>query len=442
MSLDFTSLFTGMSERDIGYLLKNVVQKTINEELTNTDISSIDNKTPVLITISKDVELMNDISLQSAINIETPTTYLMSEEPDGKDLKLCVKFQNAGELIDWSLQKNKSFSTGANTMPGLFSKYNESSMMKYELYSYFNGISHYAHTLDSPQVRILTNITASKVTSFFMRIVPVSLAKLLYAENNSLFTKVDDDQTRYGYSVTVDSRGSINFYVKNNYVQYHLWVKDAYANILTDPLYALKPQFRFENFNKKNFLTNYESLCTLVAQELPFDDWFFKYNPTTHAMSIINTSSNNFASVYADTSLVTPTPAISCPIQEGKYRHDGTIQTTVYDNSGNARNATISNITTGGQWNDDNTLTSNGLASGNLQIDFGSISAINTLTEFTVSFWYNPLDELIPTTTKYLTNKGIALPQSFVIWRNANTNDLRFVVYQTSSSDFFSGNNN
>ena len=198
-------------------------------------------------------------------------------------------------------------------MPGLFSKYNDHSMLKYELYSYFNGLSHYAYTLDSPAVRILPNITASKITSFFMRLVPVSLPKLLYAENNALFTKVDDDQLRYGYSVTIDLVGNMHFYVRNNYRQYHLFIKDAYNYILTDPLYDSNSNFRFENFNKKDFLTGFQYLCGLVAAELPFHDWFFKYNPTTHNMSVINTTENNVAAVIADTSLVTTIPYLSIP---------------------------------------------------------------------------------------------------------------------------------
>lgn len=433
--VDFVSLFTGISERDIGYLLKNMVQKTINDQLTNTEISSIDNKTPVLITNSKDVELANDIAIQSAINVETPTNYYMTEEPDGVNLKLYLKFQNAGELRDWSYQKNKSFSTGANTMPGLFSKYNEKSMLKYELYSYFNGISHYAYTLDSPTVRILPNITASKVTSFFMRVLPISLSNVLYADNRSLFTKVDDDQLRYGYSVTVDSNGSINFYVKNDYRQYHLFIKDAYNYILSDPLYVSNSNFRFENFNKRNFLTGYAFLCSLVDAELPFHDWFFKYNPTTHNMSAINTSESNLASVFADTSLVTPAPAVSCPIQEGKYTHSGTVQSTIYDNSGNNRNGTITNIATGGVWNDDNTLTNLGgdvLGTGAnaLQIDFGSISALNTLTEFTIAFWFNPLDNVTNPHNYYerIVTKAGQGPSEIWIERRSSLNELEFNI--------------
>lgn len=433
--VDFVSLFTGMSERDIGYLLRSLVQDSINSQLTNAEISEIDEKTPVLITNSKDVELMNDISIQAAINKEPSTVYLMPEEPDGNNLKVWLKFHNAGELRDYSYQKNKSYSTGANTMPGLFSKYNNNSMLKYELYSYFNGISHYAYTLDGPAVRILPNITGNKITSFFMRLVPVSLAKLQYAENNALFTKVDDDQLRYGYSVTVDNIGNLNFYVRNNYKQYHLFIKDAYNYILTDPLYQSDSNFRFENFNRKNFLAGFEYLCGLVAAELPFHDWFFKYNPITHNMSVIKTTENNVATVMSDTSLVTPAPYLSCPIQEGKYTHSGTVQTTIYDNSGNSNNGTINNLVVGGEWQDDNTLKNDGgntAGTGNMAMDisFSSISSINTATEFTISFWFNPLDAPINPNNyyEYLVWKEGTMQGDFWIERKTLTGDIEFTV--------------
>ena len=430
--VDFVSLFTGMSERDIGYLLKSIVQDSINSQLTNTEISEIDEKTPVLITNSKDIELMNDISIQAAINKEPSTVYLLPEEPDGVNLKLWLKFQNAGELRDWSYQKNKSYATGANTMPGLFSKYNENSMLKYELYSYFNGTNHYGYTEDAIPVRILPNITANKITSFFMRLVPVSLATNLYADNRVLFTKVDDDQLRYGYSVTLDSVGNLHFYVRNDYRQYHLLVKDAYNYILTDPLYNSQSNFAFENFSKKNFLTGYEYLCGLVASELPFHDWFFKYDPVTHAMSVINTTDNNIAAVVADTSLVTPAPIISCPIQDGKYTHTGTVQTTVYDNSGNGNNGTITGYITGGEWNDDNTLTSLGAnvggTSDGMEISWGAITSLNSLTEFTISFWYNPFSEIVNNKSynTRLFTKGYAIANSIYIERTTGVNDLKF----------------
>lgn len=435
MSSDFISLFTGMSERDIGYILKSIVQRSINTELTNSELSNVDNKTPVLLTNSKDVELMNDIGIQSLINIEAPTQYIMPEEPDGKDLKIWLKFQNAGELRDWSYQKNKAYAVGANTMPGLFYRSENRNMIKTELYSYFNGASHYGYVVDAPTVQILPNITANKVSNFFIRLKPISLAKLLYAENNSLFTKVDDDQLRYGYSCTIDTVGNIHFYVKNNYRQYHLFVKDAYASLLTNPILAESPiPFRLDNFNTTNFSTNYETLCSLVDEEPPFDDWFFKYDPTDHSMSATLTIENNPSEVYSDSDIVTEKPYLSCPIQEGKWTHSGTVQTTIYDNSGNNNNGTLTGITgtPGGQWNDDNTLTSLGSNTagdgGGLAIDFGAITALNTLTEFTITFWYNPLTEVINNKSynTRLVTKGYAAADTIYIERRTGQNDIKF----------------
>lgn len=441
---DFVSLFTGMSERDIGYLLKNMVQRQINEELTNSEISSIDNKTPVLLTNSKDIELINDIAIQSVINIEAPTQYIMTEEPDGKDLKVWLKFQNAGELRDWSYQKNKSFSVGSNTMPGLFYRTEENNMLKTELYSYFNGHDHYAYSTDAVPIRILPNITATKITSFFMRLVPISLSRLLASDNNTLFAKVDDDQLRYGYSVTVDLKGNMHFYVRNNYKQYHLFIKNAYNSLVTNPILpagtSVEP-YRFENFNIANFKTNYETLCSMVALEPPFDDWFFKYNPTTHNMSVIQAIENNPASVFADTSLVSELPYLSCPIQEGKYTHSGTVQTTIYDNSGNNNNGTLTGLsnTPGGGWNDDNTLTSLGANvagdGGGIAIDYGSIASLNTLTEFTISFWFNPLTETTHNETwnGRLVTKGYAAADTIYIERRFGQNDLKFSFRKTDN---------
>jgi hypothetical protein len=439
MSTDFVSLFTGMSERDIGYLLKNVIQKSINEELTNTEVSNVDEKTPVLITNSKDIELMTDISISSVINIESPTPYTMTEEPDGKDLKIWLKFQNAGELRDYSYQKNKSYAVGSNTMPGLFYRSEPHNMLKSELYTYFNGASHYAYTVDAPPIRILPNITANKITNFFIRLLPITLAKLLYAENNSLFTKVDDDQLRYGYSVTVDVVGSLHFYIKNDYRQYHLWIKDAYNDRLSDPLFGNTAQFRMENFNTQNFMTAYQQLCNIVKEELPFDDWHFKYNPTNHQMTVTKKTENNTAVVVADSATVTPVPILSCPIQEGKYRHDGTIQTTIYDNSGGGFNGSITNITTGGAWQDDNTLLSNGtlVASDGLLVTFPTIAALDSATAYTISFWYKPETSTNPFAfSAWLLDKGYSANGSWIIYRPSGGSAAIRAEFKSSTGSF------
>lgn len=437
---DFTSLLQGLSAPDIGFVLKNIIQKSINSELTSTDISDVDKKTPVLITNSKDVELLNDISISSVINIEEDVapSYKIPFEPDGKLLKLWVRFENAGQLRDYSCQKNNVYSLGQYTMPGLFSRYVEENVMNSEMFSYFNGVNHYAYAEDGLPTRILSNIASFLDTSFFMSILPISLSKLSSAENNALFTKIDNDQLQYGYSATITKDGHIHFYIRDNYRQYHLFAEDAYANILDDPLYASQGNFRSENFEKTNFVTNYEFLCNIVKSTIPFNDWVFGYNPITHRMYCIKTGPLDAEYISDSSTSTMPIPEISTPLQEGKWTSAGPLQTTVYDNSGNNNNGTITNLVLGGSWTDDNTLMTNSgtnTSNSSMDVTFPSITGINTLTEFTIAFWYNPIDSVYNPNTWFqnILGKGTDTTGGFWIQRRPTSNNIIFRIQNSSN---------
>lgn len=437
---DFTSLLSGLSQRDIGYVIKNIIQKSVNSELTSTDISDVDKKTPVLITSTKDVELLNDISVSSLIDIDEDAAppYKIPFEPDGKLLKLWLKFENAGQLRDYSYQNNRCYSQGEYTMPGLFSRYVEENILKNEMFSYFNGLNHYAYVEDGLPTRIISNTSSYLDTSFFIRLLPISLSKLLSVTTNALFTKVDNDQLQHGYSVTVDQRGHIYFYVRDNYRQYDLFIEDAYSNLITDPVYTDQGNFRFENFDKINFQTNFEFLCSIIRSSLPFNDWVFGYNPITHRMDCIKTGP--LAAEYmADTSTSTmPVPIISAPMQEGKWTAEGPLQTTIYDNSGNKYDGSITNLATDGDWDDDNTLVANeGTNSSNtsINVSFPTISSINSLTEFTISFWYNPTDSIFNPNSWFqdIVSKGPGTTGGFWIQRRPTSNNIMFRIQNSSN---------
>lgn len=428
---DFTSLLQGLSRRDIGYIIKGIIQKSVNQELTNSDISNNDNKTPVLITNSKDVALMNDMAIQAAVDVDPLTTqFYMPEEADGKDLKIWIKFQNAGELRDHSFKKNRSFSVGSTNMPGLFHRYVDDSQIKYEMFSYFNGLNQFAYAHDNAELRLTKMITDSKKLSVFMRILPVSLSKLVTAQFNVLYQKVDDDQLRYGYGATMDVKGNINVYIRNNYRQYNLFIKNPYNYILTDPIYNGGGNFRVENFSKKDFMTNYETLCNIVKSTIPFDDWIFTYNPTNHRIYTTFTNATNVAAVKADTDLISVKPIIDLPIQEGKWTHSGTVQTTLYDASINGYNATITDIALGGDWQQDNTLKSlgsnTGGTAGGMYATFPTIASINSATEFTITFWYKPITAINTKSYSTLLVEKNFGNSSFDIYRPSGTSDLRF----------------
>ena len=151
-------MLAGQSSREIGRLLKGVIQKQINQNLTSTDIIDSENQTPVQICNSKDLSLVGDLAQQALFNISTEmsTNHYMTFEPDGVDTRLWLKFQNAGTLVDYAKQKLKAFSVGQTNLPGTFIHYNDDINVKYEVFSYFNGSSHFAYVNDDPVIQLKT----------------------------------------------------------------------------------------------------------------------------------------------------------------------------------------------------------------------------------------------------------------------------------------------
>lgn len=433
---DFTNLLSGMSNRDIGYVIKNIIQKSINSELTNAEIADVDDKTPVLISNTKDVELINDISIQTVIPIDNSVEYKLSEDVDGDTLRLWLKFENAGKLIDYSLSKNTAYSIGASNLPGIFHRPNDNHILKTDIFSYFNGVNQYAYVLDNERIRITPLLTANTPVTFFVRMLPISLSQILGSSANSWFTKVDDDQLRYGYGVNINSKGDLYFYVRKDYNQYYIYIKDAYSDMLTNPLYNSRGVFEASNFRDRNFITKYSFLCDLIDSSLKFDDWHFEFNPTTSRIIVYKSNLEDGTVVMGDTDLISQKPIMSYSIQEGKHKHDGTIQTTVYDNSGNNRHGTIQNITVGGDWEEDNTFRFNGgnelgVGKPSSRIELPSVTAMQSLTEFTYAFWYNPLDSIFneyDEIDQRIVMNGSASTHVYSIRRLRNSNDVRFRI--------------
>ena len=168
----------------------------------------------------------------------------MTFEPDGVDTRMWLKFQNAGTLVDYAKQKLKAFSVGQTNLPGTFIHYNEDINVKYEIFSYFNGSSHFAYVNDDPVIQLKNIVDASKNFAIQMRMKPVSFVQSLTTENITIFSKIDDDQLKYGYSCTITPEGHMHFYIRKDYVQYHLFIKDGYSWILTDPLICRKQRIQ------------------------------------------------------------------------------------------------------------------------------------------------------------------------------------------------------
>lgn len=207
----FSNLLAGQSSREIGRLLKSVVQKQINEELTDTDIAEAEVHTPVQLSNTKDLSLIGDLGAQASFNVATEiaNNHYMTFEPDGVDLRLWLKFQNAGALIDYAKRDIKAYSVGENNLPGTFIHYNDDINVKYEIFSYFNGESHFAFAKDNPAIQLKNIIVDSgnKPFCLHMRMKPITFSQSTGDANITVASKVDDDQLRYGYSVTITPQG-------------------------------------------------------------------------------------------------------------------------------------------------------------------------------------------------------------------------------------------
>ncbi len=428
----------GQSSREIGRLLKGVIQKQVNQELTSTDIIDSENQTPVKISNSKDLALAGDMSQQATFNIATElaTEHYMTFEPDGVDLRLWLKFQNAGTLVDYAKQNIKAYSVGENNLPGTFIHYNTDLNVKYEIFSYFNGKSHFAFTRDNPAIQ-LKNIVVDSGKNFalHMRMKPISLLQSLTTDNITIFSKIDDDQLRYGYAATMTPEGHMHFYIRKDYVQYHLFIKDAYSWLITDPQYALNNSFNRYNFNPQNYQTSYRYLCSIAnSPDLSFEDWIFNYKPAGNQQYVVY----NGGVTIADSASITEKPHIYLPLQDGQWNHiSSTVEnTTAYDSSGNTKNGTVSGNY---MFTNDNEFYNPGSnvggTAGGMEISFASNPTINTLTQFTIGICYNP-DSAINTDSYggRIVSKGVNVNNSFWIEHVSGTSKIKASIRTSSGS--------
>lgn len=436
----FSNLLSGQSSREIGRLLKTVVQKQINQELTDTDISDSEVQTPVKLSNTKDLSLIGDLGAQATFNVATELSnnHYMTFEPDGVDLRMWLKFQNAGTLVDYAVRGIKAYSVGENNLPGTFIHHNDDINVKYEMFSYFNGQSHFAFAKDDPAIQLKNIIVDNnKPFALHMRMKPITFTQSVDDANITIASKIDDDQLRYGYAVTVTPYGHMHFYIRKDYVQYHLYIKDAYSWIFEDPLFIAGQSYNKTNFNPTNYLTTYAYLCGLVnSPDLRFDDWMFTYKPATNQMTVMF----NGDTILAD-SLTSPAqkPYMNLALQDGMWTHTSStvINNTVRDSSGNAKNGTI---TGGFTWNIDNGLFNPGSdvlgTTGGMEVTFPNDATLNTLTQFTIAIQYYLWDTTVNSRTYdvILVAKGINVNNGIWIEHIAGSDKVRANIRSSSGT--------
>lgn len=427
---------SGRSTNKFNKIISFLTQKLIDSETSQKEIfDSGEDDLPENIDIF-DIEMERDLGTRSTLKTNENIYRMVEGATWTKQLRLWVKFSNAGNIYDYAKNGNITKVFGWSQIPILMNKKVLENVLGYEPQSFFNGQDQFAYTIDNPQIQIapmFVNGAISKI-SFMDSFNPVSVTKQVGKETSVLFTKVDDDQIRDGYGATMNEKGDLFFYIKRNFKQYSLFMKGVYAAQLADEL-ANGGDFNAADFNPLNFDTNKEYTTNLICSITKTHDHWWVYDKDTHNIKYMLNGITQFDSTM---SWVTD-PILDVPLQDGAYNTDGSTRTVINDIASGNNNGTLANPSNS-RWQGNNTLFSFGSNStgtgGGCEIAFPSITAINDATELTFSLSFEPDNRL--NTKSYhevLVSKNFGNNSSFVLWRPNGTRDLKFTYKDSSGVD-------
>ena len=299
-------------------------------------------------------------------------------------------------------------------------------MAGHEIVWYAN-ITHYIHVADSPDLRISDLIVKEPTRPGFTiltRFNPLSIGKSKQ-DSRIIDQKIDSSQNRYGHSINIDENGDIYFYVKYNYRQYFCKLINPIVISLFDA------NFQTVNFKSKNYKTESQ----IIVEEFIDDSYDlaceFIYSTKECIIKLLyNGNIIASASSLSGTTSLPPNLQVYLPLQEGNWSEVKTLPNNlpmgqVFDSSSNNLALTISNPTTTGIWNSDNTFTNNGnLAANNTYMTIPNGSYINVLTEMTWCFWIKRNDLVPDATYHYIITKGWAANGGFAIYKIGTSNSI------------------
>lgn len=317
--------------------------------------------------------------------------YYTGKYPDNDNCRLFIRSENFGEVFDYSLQGNQAkVLSDIMIQEIIVREESDQNIIGSEFVSYFNG-SHWINVKDDRKLRLKDIIVDTPTKTgfcFVKRFNPLRYGNS--AQDSIILTqKVDTSQNQYGYSLNLDDKGNLYFYVSFNYRLYYVMLKNAFQISLGDV------DFYSANFNPKNFKTEVDS-----AEEWAktMYDVACSFNFTTKEVKI--------RLRYKDKLGVEQTKSISSvnqiptglqlhlPMQEGKWSAtEATPLNQVYDTSSNQLVGTIQSPLNAKR-NDDNTLNHATGATSGYNITIPNNAAFNTFTEMTMAFWYKPLGNI------------------------------------------------
>lgn len=351
--------------------------------------------------------------------ITSDKNYYTGKYPDYDNCRLFIRSENFGKVFDYSLQGNQAKVLSDVMIQEVLVREEENNMLGAEFVSYFNG-SHWINVSDDRKISIKDIIVDTPEKDgfcFVKRFNPLRYGNSS-ADSIVLTQKTDTSQNKYGYSLNLDDKGNLFFYVAFNYRVYHVVLKDAFQINLGNV------DFYYQNFNPKNFKTEVDSVeewaKTMYDVACSFDFTTkeckirLRWKDKNGVEQLLTASSVNSLSTNLQVNL---------PLQEGKWTEtEDTPLNVVYDSKNNFI-VPITNPTLTGTWQNDNTFKNSKAASGTY-FSIANHALLNGFTEFTISLWAKFDNLTNDGSFRSLFNKGWGANGGIIIYRGTNSGNI------------------
>lgn len=398
----------------------------IEEQITVSDKIS-----PVRILTSRLRVTDQDMFSAYARIRSSESRYYMPFEPDGKKVRLDIKFDHGGEfLTDHSYQANNCIIGYATEQPVLRKNPEDDGVTAGEICSIYNGVEHHVKVENAPPISLkqMCEVDLEPGFAFKKRIYFLTLANELRSTNTKRATIahfIENDQVEYGVKVEVDDTGKIYFFVRDRFQDF--WLATTTSQVT---LAAELPDYFTPDFNPDNFDAESEVLTSI--NPVPFVDLGFTYNFQTKKMQI-----------YKNGVLVTESPNVraNSPYSSGIYASSafppqaadlslwlpltaGGGENKLRDLSGKNNHSNIVNSTRKPTWitHLSNRRALEFFAAAGSFVPVTKTATLNTLTSFTVAFF------------AYLHADYYSIANSKVLFSFAASGNGRFLIYTTTGS--------
>lgn len=348
--------------------------------------------------------------------------YYTGKYPDYDNCRLFIRSENFGQVFDYSLMNNQTKVLSDVMIQEVVVREEPTNIVQAEFVSYFNG-THYVNVKDDRKLRLKDIIVDTPEKDGFCIIKRFNPLRYGNSKQDSIILtqKTDTSQNQYGYSLNLDHDGNLYFYVSFNYKLYYVVLENA-----IDPIYLGDVNFFFQNFNKRNFKTEYASVTEWA--KIMYDvacSFDFSTKECKIRLKVKDRFGVEHTRSASSTTMLPSNLQIHMPLQEGKWSAvENEALDQVYDISTNGLIGTINNPDVSAEWQENNTLKNTRTATGGTYISIPNHTNINTLTEFTACFWVKQDSLVNADNSRYYTQKNWANNGSFSISRLSTGNTL------------------